>query len=235
MLALIAFAVSMPLAFVLRAVQSRTSSRAYDAARERNGDMLGSISRSRRPARRRSGPTAPGEVLERRVHEAVEVKRRRADQGRAHRRLPVPVGRGLLGRSPSPRSSASASSIGPVERPDGRARWSGSSSSRTGSSNRSPSSPRCSTRPRPRSPGCAACSACSTSRSARRRRPTRPLPPGRSHRHPTTSRSRYREPRRRRGGRRLGGAQHVNVHDPRRPAGGDRRRDRVRARPRSAG
>jgi ABC-type multidrug transport system fused ATPase/permease subunit len=41
-LALVAFAVAMPLAFVLRMVQ-RHLVRAYDATRERNGEMLGSI------------------------------------------------------------------------------------------------------------------------------------------------------------------------------------------------
>ena len=42
MLALVAFAVALPLAFVLRAVQTRLVV-AYDAARERNGEMLGAI------------------------------------------------------------------------------------------------------------------------------------------------------------------------------------------------
>lgn len=41
-LALVAFAVAFPLVFVLRAVQARLLV-AYDAARERNGEMLGSI------------------------------------------------------------------------------------------------------------------------------------------------------------------------------------------------
>ena len=73
-LALIAFAVSMPLAFVLRAVQSRLV-RAYDAARHANGDMLGSIAEvvSGTATIRAYGA---GEVLERRVHDAVEVKTR---------------------------------------------------------------------------------------------------------------------------------------------------------------
>ena len=71
-LALIAFAVSMPLAFVLRAVQSRLV-RAYDAARHANGDMLGAIAEvvSGTPTIRAYGA---GEVLEQRVHDAVEVK-----------------------------------------------------------------------------------------------------------------------------------------------------------------
>jgi ATP-binding cassette, subfamily B, bacterial len=42
-LALTAFVVALPLAFVLRAVQQRLST-AYDRARERNGEMLGAIS-----------------------------------------------------------------------------------------------------------------------------------------------------------------------------------------------
>ncbi len=41
-LALVAFAVAMPLFFVLRAVQSRLVA-AYDVARERNGEMLGAL------------------------------------------------------------------------------------------------------------------------------------------------------------------------------------------------
>lgn len=41
-LAVVAFAVALPLAFVLRAVQTRLV-RAYDEARERNGEMLGAI------------------------------------------------------------------------------------------------------------------------------------------------------------------------------------------------
>jgi ATP-binding cassette subfamily B protein len=71
-LALVAFAVSMPLAFVLRAVQSRLV-RAYDAARHANGDMLGTIAEvvSGTPTIRAYGA---GEVLEQRVHEAVQVK-----------------------------------------------------------------------------------------------------------------------------------------------------------------
>ena len=94
-LALIAFAVSMPLAFVLRAVQSRLV-RAYDAARHANGDMLGAIAEvvSGTPTIRAYDA---GEVLEQRVHEAVEVKTRGADQGVADRRVPLPVGRDLLG------------------------------------------------------------------------------------------------------------------------------------------
>ena len=71
-LALTAFVVSMPLAFVLRAVQSRLV-RAYDAARHANGDMLGTIAEvvSGTPTIRAYGA---GEVLENRVHEVVEVK-----------------------------------------------------------------------------------------------------------------------------------------------------------------
>jgi ATP-binding cassette subfamily B protein len=71
-LALIAFAVSMPLAFVLRAVQSRLV-RAYDAARHANGDMLGTIAEvvSGTPTIRAYGA---GELLERQVNEAVQVK-----------------------------------------------------------------------------------------------------------------------------------------------------------------
>jgi ABC-type multidrug transport system fused ATPase/permease subunit len=73
-LALVAFAVSMPLAFVLRAVQSRLV-RAYDAARHANGDMLGTIAEvvSGTPTIHAYGA---GEVLERRVQEVVEVKTR---------------------------------------------------------------------------------------------------------------------------------------------------------------
>ena len=73
-LALIAFAVSMPLAFVLRAVQSRLV-RAYDAARHANGDMLGAIAEvvSGTPTVRAYDA---GEVLEQRVQDAVEVKTR---------------------------------------------------------------------------------------------------------------------------------------------------------------
>jgi ATP-binding cassette, subfamily B, bacterial len=71
-LALVAFAVSMPLAFVLRAVQSRLV-RAYDKARHQNGDMLGSIAEvvSGTATIRAYGA---GEVLEARVVESVETK-----------------------------------------------------------------------------------------------------------------------------------------------------------------
>ncbi len=71
-LALVAFAVSMPLAFVLRAVQSRLV-RAYDAARQANGNMLGSIAEvvSGTATIRAYGA---GEALEDRVQEAVEAK-----------------------------------------------------------------------------------------------------------------------------------------------------------------
>jgi ATP-binding cassette, subfamily B, bacterial len=71
-LALIAFAVSMPLAFVLRAVQSRLV-RAYDGARHANGDMLGTIAEvvSGTATIRAYGA---GEVLEARVNDVVEVK-----------------------------------------------------------------------------------------------------------------------------------------------------------------
>ncbi len=73
-LALIAFAVSMPLAFVLRAVQSRLVV-AYDTSRQANGDMLGAIAEvvSGTPTIRAYDA---GEVLERRVQDAVEVKTR---------------------------------------------------------------------------------------------------------------------------------------------------------------
>ena len=94
-LALTAFVVSMPLAFVLRAVQSRLV-RAYDAARHANGDMLGTIAEvvSGTPTIRAYGA---GEVLEQRVHEVVRGEDRGTDQGIAARRLPVPVRGDLLG------------------------------------------------------------------------------------------------------------------------------------------
>ncbi len=71
-LALVAFAVSMPLAFVLRAVQSRLV-RAYDAARHANGDMLGTIAEvvSGTPTIRAYGA---GEMMERQVNDVVQVK-----------------------------------------------------------------------------------------------------------------------------------------------------------------
>ena len=58
LLALVAFAVSMPLAFVLRAVQ-RDLVRAYDAARDATATCSAPSPRWCR-ARRRSAPTAPG-------------------------------------------------------------------------------------------------------------------------------------------------------------------------------
>ena len=190
-LALIAFAVSMPLAFVLRAVQSRLV-RAYDGARHANGDMLGTIAEvvSGTPTIRAYGA---GEVLE-----AARARRRRGQDARprSRRRSSVPsssrpgeifsaftisaiVGRGRVDGS-----------VGAASRP---VRSSASSSSRIGSSNRSPSSPRCSIRPRTPWPACAGCCRCSTSRSVRRRRTIRSrCPPARCGSTSATSRSRIR-------------------------------------------
>ncbi len=80
-LALIAFVVSMPLAFVLRAVQSRL--RAWPTTRPATPTATCS---ARSPkscrARRRSAPTGPAKMLEPTSHEAVEVKTRGTDQRR---------------------------------------------------------------------------------------------------------------------------------------------------------
>jgi putative ABC transport system ATP-binding protein len=71
-LALVAFAVALPLAFVLRAVQARLVV-AYDAARARNGEMLGAITEvvSGAPTIRAYGA---GEALAGEVKETVEAR-----------------------------------------------------------------------------------------------------------------------------------------------------------------
>ncbi len=73
-LAVVAFAVALPLAFVLRAVQSRLV-RAYDEARARNGEMLGAITEvvSGAPTIRAYGA---GPELAGRVEESVDAKAR---------------------------------------------------------------------------------------------------------------------------------------------------------------
>ena len=71
-LALVAFAVGIPLVFVLRAVQTRLV-RAYDTARTRNGEMLGAIAEvvSGAPTIRAYGS---GEAIEEQVDEVVADK-----------------------------------------------------------------------------------------------------------------------------------------------------------------
>ena len=72
MLALVAFAVALPLAFVLRAVQSRLVV-AYDAARQRNGEMLAAITEvvSGAPTIRAYGA---GPTVERHARRSVGAK-----------------------------------------------------------------------------------------------------------------------------------------------------------------
>jgi putative ABC transport system ATP-binding protein len=71
-LALVAFAVALPLVFVLRAVQTRLV-RAYDDARQRNGEMLGAVAEVVSGAETIRAYHA-GAVMAERVGEAVEAR-----------------------------------------------------------------------------------------------------------------------------------------------------------------
>ena len=93
-LALVAFAVAAPLAIVLRIVQRHLVA-AYDTARERNGEMLGCDHRGRHRRRddprlrRRGDARGRGRRGDRTAHAGP-------DPGQRDRRVPVPVGRGVL-------------------------------------------------------------------------------------------------------------------------------------------
>ena len=94
-LALVAFAVAAPLALVLRVVQRHLVA-AYDTARERNGEMLSAVTEVVSGAATMQAYDA-GEPLGATAADAVEQRAGVADPGPGHRRLPVPVGRGVLG------------------------------------------------------------------------------------------------------------------------------------------
>ena len=113
MLALVAFAVAAPLVVVLRAVQ-RHLVQAYDGVARAQRRDAGARSPRSSPAPRRSAPTTPARCSRRsrrrRSSSRADAQIRAADD----RRLPVPLGRGVLGVDRVARSSSSASRAGPA-------------------------------------------------------------------------------------------------------------------------
>ena len=170
MLALVAFAVALPLAFVLRAVQ-RHLVVAYDRVRERNSEMLSSISEVVSGAETIRAYRAGGH-FESASQPDGEAARRCPDPHERDRRLPVPVGRGVLGAD-GQRRRRGRGVAGPGEWADGGRH----------DRLRVPHVPvpradrRVHRGARPDADGgrrvCAGCSACSTSRPVHRRPPNR--------------------------------------------------------------
>ena len=96
-LALVAFAVAAPLALVLRVVQRHLVA-AYDEARERNGEMLAAVTEVVTGAGDDRAPTTPATRSDRPGRRRRSSERTKSQiKAPGDRRLPVPVGRGLLG------------------------------------------------------------------------------------------------------------------------------------------